>query len=362
MAMDCSRGLSDGTMPVRLDPQSSTTDLHTRNNSMKSIAKVVRIRGAGEVDVLHIEETERPIPVATEVLVEVAAAGLNRADCLQRRGFYPAPKGVVPDVPGLEFSGVICALGPQASRWKLGDTVMGICAGGAMTTHLVVHEESLVRTPLGMDVSRAGAVPEVFFTAYDALCQGNWAQEKVALIHAIGSGVGTAALQLAKAKGMCVVGTSRSAEKLKRAEKLGLDHGIWVTDKRFAKELKEQCPGQGADVILDFVGAAYLGENLKSIATSGTLVVIGLLGGVKAELPLGLLLAKRATIIGTVLRSRSHAEKVALAESFCAEVLPGLDSGQLQPVIDREFSMAEIREAHTYMESNQSFGKVLMKW
>ena len=328
------------------------------------MARAIRIEGTGGTEVLCIRDMETPVPGAHEILVEVAAAGLNRADILQRRGFYPAPAGTVEDIPGLEFAGTVCALGPGADRWTIGQRVMGICAGGAMATHLAVHQDTAIEVPGNLDLEQAAALPEVFFTAFDALQQAGLrqgAQGTTVLIHAIGSGVGVAALQLVHRAGAVAVGTSRTEHKLAKARALGLQETILVEDGRFAKALKGMHPG-GADVILDFVGAAYLAENVKSLATCGTLVVIGLLGGVTGELPLGLLLAKRARVIGTVLRSRPLADKIALSEAFAASVLPGIADGSLVPVVDSTFPMEEIAAAHDYMESNQSFGKIVMRW
>lgn len=322
--------------------------------------KAVRIKGAGGVEVLKIEDFAAPAPGPQEILVEVAAAGLNRADCLQRRGFYPAPKGTVPDIPGLEFAGVVASCGEGASRFAPGDTVMGICAGGSMATHLVVHQDTALATPDGMELSQAAAIPEVFMTAFDALEQGGLAEGKKVLIHAVGSGVGTAAVQLVKRAKAVSIGTSRTASKLERATELGLDHSLLVSDGRFARELHTQ--GHSADIVLDFVGAAYLGENIKALAPRGRVIVIGLLGGLAGELPLGLLLAKRAQIIGTVLRSRDLAEKISLTSEFTSLVAPGFATGELAPIVDRVMPMSEIAAAHEYMESNQSFGKIVMRW
>ncbi len=328
------------------------------------MAKALRIRGAGGPEVLHIEDFEPPSAAAGEVQVEIAACGLNRADVLQRRGFYPAPKGTVADIPGLEFAGTVSALGQASTRWKLGDKVMGICAGGGMATHIAVPEGTLLPVPRCLDLIEAAAVPEVYLTAFDALQQGGMYEAgaaKTVLVHAVGSGVGVAAVQLIQRAGGVAIGTSRTQDKLDRARELGLAHSILVEDKRFAVGVKE-LRAQGVDIILDFIGAAYLAENLQALATCGRLVVIGLLGGVSAELSLGLLLAKRASIIGTVLRSRSTEEKVALTKSFSESIMPDLESGILVPVTDRVFDMKDVAQAHEYMESNQSFGKIVMRW
>jgi NADPH:quinone reductase-like Zn-dependent oxidoreductase len=196
--------------------------------------KAVRIHGAGDVDVLKIEDMALPTPGPHEVCVEVAAAGLNRADCLQRRGFYPAPPGTVPDIPGLEYAGTVASVGEAATRWRQGDRVMGICAGGAMATHLVVHEDTAMAAPANMELSEAAAIPEVFMTAYDALKQGGLTTDSKVLIHAVGSGVGTAAVQLVLRAKATAIGSSRTASKLARAEELGLCHSILVEDQSFA--------------------------------------------------------------------------------------------------------------------------------
>lgn len=326
-------------------------------------AKAVKIRGKGDVEVLELSSHTVREPGPGELLVEVATAGLNRADLLQRMGYYPAPPGAPADVPGLEYAGRVIGVGSEVQDYAAGDSVMGIVGGGAMASHLVVHASETIPVPQCLGLDEAGAVPEVFLTAYDALfTQGSLALGQVALIHAVGSGVGTAALQLARATGAIPVGTARSPEKLERCRDLGLAHGLCVTDKTFSKALLEATGGRPADMILDTVGAAYLQENLKALASQGTLVVVGLLGGATAEIPLGLLLAKRAKVIGTVLRSRDLAEKATLVKAFIRDALPLFASKQLVPIVDRIMPVEEIREAHTYMASNQSFGKILIKF
>lgn len=325
------------------------------------VARAVTITGKGGTEVLALGETEVRDPGPGEVLVEIAAAGLNRADVLQRRGFYPAPRGVVANVPGLEYAGTIAAVGPALSSASVGDRVMGLVAGGGMASHVVVHERELIPVPEGMDLETAAAIPEVFVTAFDALfVQGGLTMGRVALIHAVGSGVGTAAVQLANEAGARPVGTSRTAGKLERCADLGLRDGVLVEDGSFAGKVQDLCGG--ADVILDTVGAAYLEENVRALAPRGRLVVVGLLGGVNGTAPLGLLLGKRATIVGTVLRSRPLEEKAAIARRFSAEVMPMFEQGRLQPVIDRVLPMAEVAAAHERMESNQSFGKIVLRW
>jgi NADPH2:quinone reductase len=326
-------------------------------------ARAVVIEGRGEVDALRLGTLEVREPGPGELLIEVAAAGLNRADTLQRRGFYPAPPGAPANVPGLEYAGTVARLGAGVSDFAPGDRVMGIVAGGGMATHLVVHGREAIRVPEGMSLTDAAAVPEVFLTAYDALFpQAGLGLGQTVLLHAVGSGVGTAALQLALATGARPIGTSRTQDKLERCKALGLRDAILVQDKKFAAQVAELTGGRGADVILDTVGAAYLGENLNALASGGRLVLVGLMGGAAAELALGTLLAKRARVLGTVLRTRPLEEKAALAQAFSRDVLPLLRRGALKPVVDCVLPMSEIQQAHRRMESNDSFGKIVLSW
>ncbi|MDH5676279.1 MAG: NAD(P)H-quinone oxidoreductase [Myxococcales bacterium] len=326
-------------------------------------AAAVRIEGKGEADVLSIGSLQVADPGPSQVLIEVEAAGLNRADILQRRGHYPAPPGVPADVPGLEYAGKVAAVGDGVSHRKVGDRVMGIVAGGGMASHLVCHERETIAVPEGMRISDAAAIPEVYLTAYDALfVQGGLSLGQRVLLHSVGSGVGTAALQLCKVAGATAIGTSRSQDKLERCEKLGLHVGVLAEDKQFAKAVLEATGGAGVDLILDTVGAAYLEDNLRCLTLGGTMIVIGLMGGALGSLALGALLNKRARIAGSVLRSRPLEEKIALAQRFERAVVPLLQNGALEPVVDRVMPMQEIAEAHRYLESNASFGKVVMTW
>jgi putative PIG3 family NAD(P)H quinone oxidoreductase len=339
----------------------------------------VRIQAAGGPEVLVLDQIQVRDPGPTEVLVEVAAVGLNRADCLQRKGVYPAPPGTVPDVPGLEYAGRVAKVGSEVRTRKVGDAVMAICAGGAYATHIVAHERELVSVPDGMDLRQAAAIPEVFMTAYDALfLQAGLRMGQFALVHAIGSGIGTAALQLIRAAGAFTIGTSRKSDKLERLKQLGLVHGIaTATGARadeprgatpaFADRVKEITGGRLAQAVLDTVGASYLAENIKAVAVGGTIVTIGMLGGAKAELPLGLLVGKRATLKGSVLRSRPLEEKVALARAFTESVLPqfsavGAEPPALRPIVEDVMPMADAGKAHARMESDDLFGKLVLTW
>jgi NADPH2:quinone reductase len=325
-------------------------------------AKAIRIREPGGPDVLDIGEIEVRRPGPSEVLVEVAAAGLNRADCLQRRGFYPAPPGVPADVPGLEFAGVVESVGDSVNAWKPGDRVMGIVGGGAMATRVLTEGAELMAVPKDLSLEDAAAVPEVFLTAYDAIVlQGGLQAGQSVLFHAVASGVGTAGIQLASVVGATSIGTSRTAEKLPRCTDLGLNHAVLVEDGSFADGVLEAAP-KGVDVILDTIGAAYLAHNLKVIGKKGRIIVIGLMGGVKAELSLGALLAKRASIHGSVLRSRSAEEKAELTKSFTQEMLGRFATGELKPIIDDVLPMTDIQAAHQRMDANETFGKLVLTW
>ncbi len=312
---------------------------------------------------LKLDRLELRDPGPSEVLVEVAAAGLNRADCLQRRGVYAAPPGTIADVPGLEFAGRVARLGSEVQQLRVGDAVMAIASGGAMATHVIAHERELLPVPAGLELVQAAAIPEVFMTAYDALfLQAGLGIGQYALIHAVASGVGTAAVQLVRATGARAIGTSRSAEKLERVKELGLEHGVLTSEPRFADRVKEITQGRLAQAVLDTVGAKYLAENIRAVATNGTIVVIGLLGGIHGELPLGLLVHKRANLRGSVLRARPLEEKIALAQAFTRAVLPLFVQGSLRPVVEDVMPMAEVQSAHIRMESDALYGKLVLTW
>jgi putative PIG3 family NAD(P)H quinone oxidoreductase len=325
-------------------------------------AKAIRIREPGGPEVLEVGEIELPNPGPSQVMVEVVAAGLNRADCLQRRGFYPAPPGVPADVPGLEFAGVVESVGDGISAWKPGDRVMGIVGGGSMATRVVTEGAELMPVPKDLSLEEAAAVPEVFLTAYDAIVlQGGLQAGQTVLLHAVASGVGTAAIQIASALGATTVGTSRTAHKLPRCTELGLTHAVLVEEGQFADTVLAAVP-EGANVVLDTIGAAYLSQNVKVIAKKGRIIVIGLMGGVKGDLALGALLAKRASIHGSVLRSRSAAEKAELTKSFTEEMLGRFATGELKPIIDDVLPMTDVQTAHKRMDANQTFGKLVLRW
>lgn len=337
-------------------------------NYMKRM-QAVAIRRFGGPEVLDLVPVDDPAPGRGEVVVRVRASGVNRADLLQRRGLYPPPPGAS-EVPGLEFAGVVVQAGPDARRWAPGRRVMGIVAGGGYAERVVVHETAAVEVPEGMDLLTAGAVPEAYMTAYDAVFrQGRLAAGQTLLVHAVGSGVGLAALQMARRAGARVVGTSRTASKLERASKLGLDAGVHAAGEAggagredWREAVREAVGGRGADVILDLVGGPYLAGNQAVLAPRGRHVVVGVPGGSRAEIDLRALMVRRARMMGTVLRARSTAEKAELAREFSSDVLPGLADGSLAPVLDAVFPPERAADAHRRMESNENFGKMLLDW
>lgn len=324
--------------------------------------RAIVIREPGGPDVLVAREQPDLVPPFGHVRVQVQFAGVNRADLLQRAGFYPAPPGVPAEIPGLEYAGVVDAVGPSVSRFSVGDRVYGLVAGGAYATQLVVHEREAVKVPEGLGNDEAAAVPEAFITAYDALVtQARLSPGERVLVHAVGSGVGTAGLQIAKALGCFVVGTSRTADKLDRCRPLGLDTGITPQGNTFAAEVRRATGGAGVDVVLDLVGGAYLAENLEACASRARVLVVGLTAGARAELNFGDLLRKRITLIGTALRSRPLEEKIQAAQLLEKNLGPWLAARTLRPVIDRTFPLEEAAAAHAYVAGNQSFGKVLLR-
>jgi len=315
----------------------------------------------GGPEVLTLVERARPEPSRGEVRVRVRAAGVNRADIVQRLGRYPAPSEAPSDVLGLEFAGEVEALGPGVTTWKVGDRVFGLVGGGAYAEALLTHERLLAAMPPGMSFSDAAAAPEAFITAYDAMTlQGKLALGETVLIHAAGSGVGTAAIQLAKVSGARSIGTARSAGKLDRARELGLDHGIVVTGPSFAGEVARLTSGRGAHVVLELVGGEYLREDVGCVAHEGRIILVGLMAGVSVTLDLGAILRQRVLLRGTMLRSRPLEQKLDAMQAFARHVVPLLASGALRSVVDRVLPLADAAAAHTYVEQNQSFGKVIL--
>ena len=326
--------------------------------------KAIYIKEFGGVENLEIREVEDPpTPSGTQTLVKVHATGLNRADLLQRRGLYPPPEGYDPKIPGLEFAGEMAAIGDSVERFKTGDRVFGITSGEAQAEFHLIEESLLARVPDNLDFVEAAAIPEVFITAHDAVfTQAELKSGESLLIHAVGSGVGLAALQMAKANGATVIGTSRTNDKLERCDEFGLDHGLVSKDGQFAESVLRFAGNKGVDVILDLVGGPYLEQNLICLGTKGRLMLVGLPAGRKAEFDLGMALSKRLKIIGTALRTRSLEEKSDAVRRFENEVVPLLANRKVRPNVDRVFPASEVRAAHEYLESNKSFGKVILEF
>lgn len=326
--------------------------------------KAVTITKHGGVEGLEVCEVETPLlPTADRVLVRVRAAGLNRADVLQRLGRYPAPPGYPQNIPGLEFAGEVQEVGAEVRTWKQGQRVFGVTAGGAQAGYVVVPENHLAEIPANLDWAEAAAVPEVFITAHDALfTRANLRPGESMLVHAAGSGVGTAAIQLARAAGAKTFGTSRTAEKLERAKQYGLTKAVVVNDdlRVLVDAVAGWTGGLGVNVIVDLVGAKYLEANLTALAAKGRLVLVGTTAGAQAPLDFSTVMRKRLTIIGTVLRARSAEEKARATRLFAEQVVPLLADGTITPVVDRVYKLEEVREAHARMESNESFGKIVL--
>jgi putative PIG3 family NAD(P)H quinone oxidoreductase len=325
--------------------------------------KAVVFGGKGGPELVEVREVPDPTPQRGEVLVRVRAAAMNRADLLQRRGLYPPPPGTREDIPGLELAGEVVRAGEGVAGWRPGDRVMAIASGEAQAELAVVHERMLLRIPDGMSFEDAGTLPEAGITSHDAMFTlGNLRPGWTVLVHAVGSGVSTAAVQIARAAGATVIGTSRTADKLERARALGMEHGILVSreEPRFADEVRRLTGRRGAPLILDFVGGAYAAENLAALAPGGRVVVIGTMGGPKAALDLGLLMRARGSVVGTVLRPRPLDEKIRATQDFGRDVLPLVAAGRVRPVLDSALPMARAREAHERMERNESFGKLVL--
>jgi len=321
--------------------------------------RAVVLESYGEPEVLTLREVPDPEPGPEEVVVDIVATALNRADLLQRRGFYPGPP-MDHEIPGMELSGRVSAIGERATLWSLGDEVMGIVGGGAYAERIAVHERQLMAVPDAVGVADGAAIPEVWITAFDALvAQGGLTSGRTALVHAGGSGVGTAAIQIAKAIGARIIVTA-SAGKLARCLELGADAAIDYAVDDFVAATVEFTGGRGADVVLDVIGGDYVDRDIAAVAIGGRIIQVGVMGGGVTSVNVGMLLPKRAALIGTVLRARPLEEKIAITRRFADEILPLFDRGVLHPVIDRRYPLADIAEAHAAMEANENVGKILI--
>lgn len=318
----------------------------------------ITIPEPGGPDALVWAEVPDPVPAEGEVLVEVAATAVNRADLLQRQGFYDPPPGASP-YPGLECSGRVAAVGPGVSGWSVGDEVCALLAGGGYAGKVAVPAGQLLPVPKGVGLVEAAALPEVVCTVWSNVFMiAHLRPGETLLVHGGSSGIGTMAIQLAKAVGAKVAVTAGSADKLAKCRELGADLGINYREQDFTAEVREAFGG--ADVILDIMGAKYLGRNIDALAVNGRLAVIGLQGGAKGELDLGRMLAKRAAITATSLRGRPLEEKAAIVAAVREHVWPLLESGVVRPVVDRALPMREAAEAHRLVEASTHVGKVLL--
>jgi putative PIG3 family NAD(P)H quinone oxidoreductase len=320
----------------------------------------IEIREPGEPDVLVPAERPRPAPGAGDVLIRVAAAGVNRPDVFQRRGRYPPPPGAS-DIPGLEVSGVIDALGSGVSEWRVGDAVCALVTGGGYAEYCVAPAPQCLPVPRGMDVVTAAAIPETFFTVWTNVFQrGRLQPSESILVHGGSSGIGTTAIQLANARGSRVFATAGSAEKCEACERLGAERAINYRDADFVAAVRDITGGRGVDVILDMVGGEYFARNIDVLAVEGRLVEIATLQGVKAELNIQTIMQRRLTITGSTLRARPVADKAAIAVELRQHVWPLLESGVVKPIVHATFPLRHAAEAHRVMESSAHIGKLLL--
>lgn len=324
--------------------------------------RAVIFEGAGGPEVITIGEVPKPEVRPEHIRVRVHAAGVNRADLIQRRGHYPAPPGWPANIPGLEYAGEVEAV-RGVTRWQVGDRVMGLVGGGAQAEMVVVHQDEALPIPGGLSYAEAAAIPESFLTAYDALVtRGRLQDGERVLIHAAGSGLGTAASQIAKQLGATVLGTSRSGDKLARALLYGVDIGIDTSRTPFREVV-----GEPVHVVLDVLGGTALADNLAVLAPRGRLVLLGFLAGSEADIDLGPILRKRLELVGTVMRTRGLEERILLIAEFRERMLPLFQPHQergaeLRPVLERTYPMTQLADAHRVLEGNATFGKIVVAW
>jgi putative PIG3 family NAD(P)H quinone oxidoreductase len=323
--------------------------------------RAVVITRTGGPEVLQIREVPDPAPGPQDVVVRVRAAGVNRADLLQRLGRYPAPPGVVENVPGLEFAGEVAHCGAQVRTLQVGDRVMGILGGGGYAEKVALHERLCLRVPPAMTWENAGATPEAFLTAYDALFRcGSLSAGELLLIQAAGSGVGTAAAQLAWVAGARVIGLSRTDDKRRRLSQLGLRQVFDPSAPDLADAILAATAGEGVDVVLDLVGAPAWPLHISVMRERGRIVLIGLMGGARVEIDLFELMRKRLTVVGSVLRSRAHDDKIVLVQEFGERIVPLITLGRISPIVHCTMPLSEAADAHRIMERNENFGKIVL--
>lgn len=321
----------------------------------------IEISEPGEPDVLVPAERPTPRAAAGEVLIEVAAAGVNRPDVMQRRGRYPPPPGAS-DIPGLEVSGSVVEIGPGVTDWRLGDAVCALVSGGGYAEYCAAPSPQCLPAPRGLDLVAAAAIPETFFTVWtNVFDRGRLKAGESILVHGGSSGIGTTAIQLARARGSRVLATAGSAEKCRACERLGAERGINYREEDFVAIVRELTAGRGVDVVLDMVGAEYFARNVEALAMEGRLVEIATQRGAKAELNIQMLMQRRLTVTGSTLRARSIAEKGAIAAAVHEHVWPLLEAGAVAPVIHATFGLREAAAAHRLLESGAHVGKIVLR-
>lgn len=327
--------------------------------------RAVLIEGSAGIDSVRVGEVSEPEPLGGELVVRVRAAGLNRSDLLQARGMYPAPAGVPESIPGLEFAGEVVALGRGCTGdVKSGDRVMGIVGGGGLAEFAAIHERMALRVTNELSWEEAASIPEAFITAHDALITRGCLQPgESVLVHAAGGGVGLAAVQVANAMGCRVVGSSRTREKLERAREYGLESGVVLAGDldEVARQVRAAAGGDGVAVVCDMLGGPYWAMNVACLRPLGTLVLVGLLAGRHAHVDLRMLMDRRIRVVGTVLRARAIEQKIEATRGFAETVLPWIERGRVRPVLDSVYPLWAIRAAMARMESNESFGKVVVR-
>ena len=330
---------------------------------MTNTMQAVWISAFGGPEVLEIRTVGKPLINDDHVLVRVRASSLNRADLLQRQGKYPPPPGFPAEIPGMEFAGEVAEVGSSVRRWKPGQRVFGLLGGGAHAEYVVTYEHLLAEIPANLDWTQAAAVPEVFITAQDALwTQGQLRPGESILIHAVGSGVGLAAVQLVRAIQAVPYGTSRTADKIEKSKSMGLEAGL-VLRQNFddlPTATEKWTAGKGINVLLDLVGGPYVKASQKAMAHQGRMILVGTVAGGSYELDAKYVMSKRLQVRGTVLRARSLEEKMAATRLFAAEIVPLLAQGVLKPNVDSVFPISKISQAHQRLESNETFGKVVV--
>ena len=320
----------------------------------------IEISQPGEPEVLKPAERPDPVPGPGEVLIRVAAAGVNRPDVLQRRGAYPPPPGAS-DIPGLEVAGTVAAVGTGVEGWRTGDAVCALVSGGGYATMCVAPAPQCLRVPATLDLVAAAAIPETFFTVWtNVFDRGRLQAGETALFHGGTSGIGTTAIQLATVRGATVFATAGSDEKVRACEALGARHAINYRTQDFVNVIREMTGGAGVDLILDIMGGSYLNRNLAALAVDGRLVQIGLMGGENASVDLRRVLGRRLTITGSTLRPRPVAEKGAIAAALAREVWPLLEAGTIKPIVFKTFPLAEAAAAHGLMETSEHVGKIVL--